>query len=498
MESTNGIWTCHSHLFNWSKGITSAFRYSQLMIWMEPSNHLDDCYFCGTDIKGFNNKTKGLIRYADVPSAKQPLLHGPNLPVPLPLTELPAVPEDLAAEVGSGYVGEEDPDQPHPLTQVLLDGLVRDLYLSKSNAELLGSRLKQSKLMAHGTTFAWYRNRDEEFRPFFDMKNDLVYCTKVQGLGVDYDANEWRLFIDSSKSSLKVVLLHNGNKYPSIPIAHSVILKERYEKSNTILSKIGYNAHDWQICGDLKIITMILGQQGGYTKYPCFLCHWNSRDRANHWFRKDWGDRTLVVGDQNVIAEALVQPKNILLPPLHIKLWIMKQFVKALPKDGKAFLYLGKKFPKLSEAKLREGKFTGPDIRRLLKDKVFEDETTEFQQQVWKSFRAVIEDFLGNTKSEKYEELVETLLVNLDMLGCKLSLKLHLLDSHLDYFPANLGSVSEEQGERFHQDIKVIEVQYHGRWDINMMADYCWLIDLKDNTVNNRKNAKVNFVAPTQ
>jgi hypothetical protein len=43
------------------------------------------------------------------------------------------------------------------------------------------------------------------------------------------------------------------------------------------------------------------------------------------------------------------------------------------------------------------------------------------------------------------------------LLGCNMSLKLHFLASHLDYFPPNLGAVSEEQGERFHQDLKDIE-----------------------------------------
>ena len=33
-------------------------------------------------------------------------------------------------------------------------------------------------------------------------------------------------------------------------------------------------------------------------------------------------------------------------------------------------------------------------------------------------------------------------------------LKLHLMDSHVEYLYENLGDYSEEQGERFHQDIK--------------------------------------------
>jgi len=34
----------------------------------------------------------------------------------------------------------------------------------------------------------------------------------------------------------------------------------------------------------------------------------------------------------------------------------------------------------------------------------------------------------------------------------------------------------DEQGERFHQDIKEMETRYQGRWDAVMMADYCWTL----------------------
>jgi hypothetical protein len=54
-----------------------------------------------------------------------------------------------------------------------------------------------------------------------------------------------------------------------------------------------------------------------------------------------------------------------------------------------------------------------------------------------------------------------------------MSLKIHFLNWHLDFFPENLGTVSEEQGERFHQDIKEMERRYQGRWNVNMMGDCC-------------------------
>jgi hypothetical protein len=46
-------------------------------------------------------------------------------------------------------------------------------------------------------------------------------------------------------------------------------------------------------------------------------------------------------------------------------------------------------------------------------------------------------------------------------------------------FPENLGAVSEEHGERFHQDIKEIERRYQGQWNVNMMGDYCWKLHRK-------------------
>ena len=57
-----------------------------------------------------------------------------------------------------------------------------------------------------------------------------------------------------------------------------------------------------------------------------------------------------------------------------------------------------------------------------------------------------------------------------------MSIKVHFLFSHLDKFPKTVGSVSDEQGERFHQDLMTVEERYQGRWDRHMLADYCWSI----------------------
>jgi predicted nucleic acid-binding Zn ribbon protein len=120
-------------------------------------------------------------------------------------------------------------------------------------------------------------NRKKEFRKYYAQEDQFVFCTDIRNLlhqmgEKEYDSSNWRLFIDSSKRSLNAVLLHNSNVLASIPLAHSTKLSESYETLKLVLEKIIYHEHEWQLCGDLKVIGLLLEQQRGYTKFPCFLC----------------------------------------------------------------------------------------------------------------------------------------------------------------------------------------------------------------------------------
>ena len=141
----------------------------------------------------------------------------------------------------------------------------------------------------------------------------MVYCTYIaqfqHNIEVSqYQPEDWRLFIDSSKRSLKCVLLHNDNRFASVSLAHSTTLKEKYEAVKYVLGKIRYDQHEWDICVDLKMVNFLLGQQSGFTKYPCFLSIWDSRDRAQHYTKKDWPLREELVPSRawNIINNALV------------------------------------------------------------------------------------------------------------------------------------------------------------------------------------------------
>jgi len=155
---------------------------------------------------------------------------------------------------------------------------------------------------------------------------------------------------------------------------------------------------------------------------------------------------------------------------------MMKEFVKALDRNSLYFQYLCTRFSSLSHAKIREGIFDGPQNRKLMMDNSFTDTMTEIEEDAWNAFKEAVKKFLGNIKDPLYKETVRNTLGKFKRLGCEMSLKLHFLALHLDYFPPNLRAVSEEQGERFHQDLKDVERRYQGRWDVNMMADYCWSI----------------------
>ena len=306
-----------------------------------------------------------------------------------------------------------------------------------------------------------------------------MYCSDPEQvlllLGVrQYNASDWQLFIDSSKRNLKCVALHNTNEYASISIGHSTTLKEKHQAIKEVIEKINYAAHNWKICVDLKIVNFLLELQSGYTKHPCFLCLWNSRTKHELWVRKDWPPRQqMTVCESNVLYESLVPRDKIIFSPLYIKLGLMKQFIKALDKEGACFEYICKAFPGVTIEKLKNGIFDGSDTRKLIKDQNVITSMNELESKTWRSFVAVTKNFLGNKRSDDYVSLVQNLLDNYRDIGANMSINVHFLDSYLDRFPENCSDVSDEQGERFHQDIKIMEERYQGRWDTKMMTGYC-------------------------
>jgi hypothetical protein len=141
----------------------------------------------------------------------------------------------------------------------------------------------------------------------------------------------------------------------------------------------------------------------------------------------------------------------------------MTNFVKAMDQTGPAFRYLAEKFPGISAAKINKGVFIGNQIRKLFTDEKFDHILSRNEKRACNNFRLVATNFLGNNKADNYKELVEYLLFSYEELGCNMSLKIHFLHSHLNFFPENCGALSDVHGERFHRDIATMEERYQDK-----------------------------------
>ena len=147
------------------------------------------------------------------------------------------------------------------------------------------------------------------------------------------------------------------------------------------------------------MVNFLSGQQSGFTK-----CMWDRRDRAQHYTKKEWPLRkeSVPCRAKHIINNPLLDRDRILLPPLHTKIGFIKQFTKALNRDGDCFTYLCHAFPGLTIEKLKAGIFDGPQLRELIRDAELEDSIEEVELEAWKAFVLVMKNFLGNNKARNY------------------------------------------------------------------------------------------------
>ena len=87
----------------------------------------------------------------------------------------------------------------------------------------------------------FYCGCHEEFKDFFSLEDGVMFWNDVYSvvevLGHEYNPDQWRLFIDLSKKSLKVILLHNGNRFPPF----FWLMQESYEGMKLLLGKVKYD-----------------------------------------------------------------------------------------------------------------------------------------------------------------------------------------------------------------------------------------------------------------
>ncbi len=82
----------------------------------------------------------------------------------------------------------------------------------------------------------------------------------------------------------------------------------------------------------------------------------------------------------------------------------------------------------------------------------------------------------------------------------------HIVKLWISWYPAaiswisilirfsDLGDLSDEQGERFHEDLKTMKERHQERWDKHVVADYCWSIKQDCPEEVHRRKSKRKFL----
>ena len=147
------------------------------------------------------------------------------------------------------------------------------------------------------------------------MQNAICFCNNVSGLfhsiGIPCILSEWRLSLTvHQRVSRQFYSIMAINTHLFLLLIQS-ILKETYKNVKTVLNVLKYDQYNWEVIGDFKIITFLMGMQGGFTKYPCYLCPWYSRGTKTHYQKQVWSKREeFVDGENNVKNIPLINQKK--------------------------------------------------------------------------------------------------------------------------------------------------------------------------------------------
>ena len=164
-----------------------------------------------------------------MPKAIQPVPHSVRLSISIfygfQLSESESIYSSEKSELYEDFVVSHQNNEPQLFAQAELNDLVRKLYLPKCSAELLGPQMKEKNMLAPENKVSFYHYRKKGPIKFFKMEENFLFRDNIGLITImetSYIPLEWRLFINSSKRSMKCVLLQNGNKLAFILIGHSI------------------------------------------------------------------------------------------------------------------------------------------------------------------------------------------------------------------------------------------------------------------------------------
>ena len=269
--------TCARLLAMWAKG-SRRVPFAIPMVWREPTDHVSDSYFCLTSVTGVTAKSKHTVQYSNLPSAMRPVPHSAELPVPKPPTNMTL-----------SYSESSDEDVRQANNNMNCDpNFCRSLFFQ-------------------WTTPAGWRG-SEWYRPQFEPVKEASWTFRLQVKGLESSASGhegvifamgnmknskvssplkmvpcfammfvalwkfWAMNITQisgacslvhSKVSLRVVLLHNGNRFPSVPLAHAPTWRKVMKVWSYCWERLRskYDEFKWKLCGDLEVMALLLGMQ---------------------------------------------------------------------------------------------------------------------------------------------------------------------------------------------------------------------------------------------
>lgn len=111
-----------------------------------------------------------------------------------------------------------------------------------------------------------------------------------------------------------------------------------------------------------------------------------------------------------------------------------------------------------------------------MKDDRFVECLNEEQAIAWDAVKAVIHGFLCKNRVENYQVLIDNMMTSFEAMDVHMSLKIHVLHAHIEFYERQKSTESDEAGERFHQTLMTFEDRFAGKRMDSMLADFCWSI----------------------
>jgi hypothetical protein len=126
---------------------------------------------------------------------------------------------------------------------------------------------------------------------------------------------------------------------------------------------------------------------------------------------------------------------------------------------------MSNKFLNNSTTELEEGIFVGPQVRQILGSLIY------LERSGWESLKWICSNFFGRKISPDFSDVIQTLPNAYKEMGFSRVTLGALFAFTLDFFQGNLGEVSDEQDEHFHQDFNSTEHRCADFWKDSILAD---------------------------